>query len=54
MLSWRLPRGRAGLFTSGRLALPPSSLVATQPVWAQDEPTTLRPNRSPELFVGDT
>jgi hypothetical protein len=28
--------------------------VVTQPVRAQDEPATLRPNRSPELFAGGT
>jgi hypothetical protein len=54
MLSYRSPRGRAWLFTSGHLALPPSSLGATQPVRAQDEPATLRPSRTPEFVVGGT
>jgi hypothetical protein len=32
MLSLRSPRGRAGLFTLGRLALPLSSWALTQPI----------------------
>jgi hypothetical protein len=53
-LLYRPPRGRAKLFTLGRLALPLSSLVVTQPVRAQDEPVTLRLNRRPELVIGGT
>jgi hypothetical protein len=38
----------------GHLALPPSSLVATQCVRARDEFATLRPNCRPVLVVGGT
>jgi hypothetical protein len=51
-LSWRSPHGRAGLFTPGHLALPPSSLEVTHPLRARDEPATLRPIRRLELIVG--
>jgi hypothetical protein len=54
MLSWRPPRGRAGLFTLGRIALLLSSLGLTQPIWARDVLATLRPNCRPVLIVGGT
>jgi hypothetical protein len=52
MLSSMPPRGREGLFTLGRLALPPSSLELTQPARVWGELATLRPNRRPVLIIG--
>jgi hypothetical protein len=54
MLSSGLPRGRAGLFTLGRLVLPPSSLELTQLARVRGELATLRPNRRPVLIIGGT
>jgi hypothetical protein len=50
--SWELPRGRARLFTPGRLAPPPSSSLLFWSARALDWPAMLRPKLRPELVVG--
>jgi hypothetical protein len=52
VLSWKPPRGRAGLFIPGRLAPLPSSSAVTQSARAIDYLAMLRPNSRHELIVG--